>query len=97
MDGNSEAWWECVLVGSFKNWTLRIASCCLWDVSLHEFVEFLGEVSRWGMLCVLGVEQFVSYKGFNLLLFFPIKLCQNLPTNLGSLSETITSGTPCSS
>ena len=55
MDGSSEAWWECLLVGYFKSCALGSVSCGLWAVSLHEFDEFLGEVSCWGVFCVLGV------------------------------------------
>jgi hypothetical protein len=40
-----EAWWECLLVDEFKSYALGSASCGLWVVSLHEFGEFLGEVS----------------------------------------------------
>ena len=60
MDGSSEAWWECLLVGEFHRPALGSVSCGLRLVSLHEFGEFLGEVNCWGVYCVLGVEPFVS-------------------------------------
>ena len=52
--GGSVSWFD-----EFESCTLGIASCSLWVVSLHEFGDFLGEVSRWEMFCVLGVEPFV--------------------------------------
>ena len=63
MDGSSEAWWECLLVGECKGCALGSASCGLWVVSLHEFGDFLGEVGCWGVFCVLGVEPFVPCWG----------------------------------
>jgi hypothetical protein len=47
MDGSSEAWWDCMLVVQFQSYDLGSASCGLWVVTLHEFGEFLGEVSCW--------------------------------------------------
>jgi hypothetical protein len=64
MDGSGEALCECILVCDFKDFTLKIASCGLWVVLLHEFGEILGEVSRWGMCrVVLRVEPFAFIRG----------------------------------
>ena len=53
-----EALWERLLVDDFIYCSLRITL-----VSLHDFSEFLGEVSRLEMFCVLGVEPVVSCGG----------------------------------
>jgi hypothetical protein len=59
MDGSSETWCKCLWLVEFMSCALGSASCDLWVVSLHEFGEFLSEVSCWILFCVLGVESFV--------------------------------------